>query len=55
MGSPILDWHNFRPLDLSDEELLADLAEDEPEVAEMLALDVPRDTSAEYRRRSSDR
>lgn len=35
--------------------LLADLAEDEPEVAEMLALDVPRDTSAEHHRRSSDR
>ncbi|WP_374692219.1 phospholipase D-like domain-containing protein [Accumulibacter sp.] len=48
------DWHNSRPLDLSDEGLLADLAEDEPDVAEMLALEAPHDTSAEHHRRGSD-
>ncbi len=48
------DWHHSRPLDLSDEGLLADLAEDEPDVAEMLALEVPHGPGAEHRRRSSD-
>ena len=48
------DWHNSRPLDLSDEGLLADLAEDEPDVAEMLALEVPHGGSAEHHRRSGD-
>lgn len=33
------DWQNSRPLDLSDEGLLADLEESEHDVAEMLALD----------------
>jgi len=33
------DWQNSRPLDLSDEGLLADLEENEPDVAEMLALE----------------
>ena len=49
------DWHNSRPLDLSDEGLLADLAEDEPEVAEMLALEAPHAAPAEHHRRGSDR
>ena len=33
------DWENSHPLDLSDEGLLKDLQENEPDVAEMLALD----------------
>lgn len=33
------DWHQSQPLDLSDEGLLKDLQEHEPDVAELLALD----------------
>ncbi|WP_186407687.1 phospholipase D-like domain-containing protein [Candidatus Accumulibacter aalborgensis] len=33
------DWENSHPLDLSDEGLLKDLEKNEPDVAEMLALD----------------
>jgi len=33
------DWHNSRPLDLTDEGLLADLEDTDPDAAEDLALD----------------
>jgi hypothetical protein len=33
------DWEHSRPLDLSDEGLLADLKEEGAEAAEILALD----------------
>ena len=44
------DWHHSRPLDLSDEGLLADLEKDADEVAEILALDVkPGKKSARHK------
>jgi cardiolipin synthase len=50
------DWQNSRPLDLSDEGLLADLEENEPEVAEMLALNHNSDGRGEegHHRRHED-
>lgn len=50
------DWQNSRPLDLSDEGLLADLEENEPEVAEMLALNHSKDSHGEqgHHRRRED-
>ena len=33
------DWHNSRPLDLTDEGLMAELEEHDKNVAEDLALD----------------
>ena len=48
------DWANSRPLDLSDAGLLADLEENEPDVAEMLALE-SHDNHAEHHRRHDDR
>ena len=44
------DWDHSRPLDLSDEGLLADLEKDADEAAEILALDVkPAKKSARHK------
>ncbi|HNC52985.1 MAG TPA: phospholipase D-like domain-containing protein [Accumulibacter sp.] len=47
------DWANSRQLDLSDEGLLADLEENEPDVAEMLALGT-QNSHPEHHRRHDD-
>jgi len=42
------DWQNSHPLDLSDEGLLADLQKNEPDVAEMLALQDRKGNAGEH-------
>ncbi|MCM8596194.1 phospholipase D-like domain-containing protein [Accumulibacter sp.] len=49
------DWENSRPLDLSDEGLIADLEADEPDIAEKLALEERSEAEHGHHRRHGDK
>lgn len=49
------DWENSRPLDLTDEGLMADLEDKDPDLAEDLAIEAPKDKPRQSRKTKGKR